>query len=252
MSIYKNNPWTPIKHSIIKDENYSNTIYDKGFVIDSSLESEVIQKLTEIFENNHKLQNKEGGMFYSLYSQDLVYRKQIFDGIDILLRPYLERNFHDFKVVIHSFVVKLPGEKSEFYLHQDTTGVDERKHSPLSLWIPLQDVAVSNGCLGVIPKSQRFFSPFRSISFPAPFDAIQSTVKKYLQPIPMKKGEVLVFDNRILHNSYSNVSDKPRVAVICGLLPKEAKFITCHKPEYVCGGKVELIEHEDDYLLFHS
>ncbi|NBX81403.1 MAG: hypothetical protein EBQ94_13705 [Flavobacteriales bacterium] len=249
MSIYKNNPWTPIKHSIIKDENYSNTIYDKGFVIDSSLESEVIQKLTEIFENNHKLQNKEGGMFYSLYSQDLVYRKQIFDGIDILLRPYLERNFHDFKVVIHSFVVKLPGEKSEFYLHQDTTGVDERKHSPLSLWIPLQDVAVSNGCLGVIPKSQRFFSPFRSISFPAPFDAIQSTVKKYLQPIPMKKGEVLVFDNRILHNSYSNVSDKPRVAVICGLLPKEAKFITCHKPEYVCGGKVELIEHEDDYLL---
>jgi len=249
MSIYKNNPWTPIKHSIIKSENYSNTIYEKGFVIDSTLDNKIIQKLTDLFESKHKLQNKEGGMFYSLYSQDLEYRKQIFDSIDKLLRPYLDLNFYDFKVVIYSFVVKLPGEKSEFYLHQDTTGVDERKYSPLSLWIPLHDVDVSNGCLGVIPKSQRFFSPFRSISFPAPFDVIQSTVKKYLQPLPMKKGEVLIFDNRILHNSYSNISDKPRVAVICGLLPKEATFITCHKPEYKCGGQVELIEHEDDYLL---
>jgi ectoine hydroxylase-related dioxygenase (phytanoyl-CoA dioxygenase family) len=65
----------------------------------------------------------------------------------------------------------------------------------------------------------------------------------------MKAGEVLVFDNRILHHSYQNLSGKARIAVICGLFPEEAKFITCHKPEYRCGEKVELIEHEDSYLL---
>lgn len=249
MSIYLNNPWSPVKHTIFKDEQKAKIIHEKGYFIDTNLDEDILGNLSKLFEKHHDLKGKEGGMFYSLYSQDLNYRKQIFDSVNQLLFPYLSENFKDFKVVIYSFVVKLPGEKSEFYLHQDTTGVDETNFSPLSLWIPLHDVVVSNGCLGIIPNSHGFFSPYRSISFPAPFDAIQPTVKKYLTPLPMKKGEVLIFDNRILHNSYSNQSQTSRIAVICGLIPKEATFITCHKPTYECGGKVELIEHTDDYLL---
>jgi ectoine hydroxylase-related dioxygenase (phytanoyl-CoA dioxygenase family) len=103
--------------------------------------------------------------------------------------------------------------------------------------------------LGVIPHSHKFFTPYRSISFPAPFDEINSTVKKYLHPIEMKRGEVLVFDNRLAHHSYSNLSGKTRIAVVCGLFPKEAKLTTCFKPKYELGGQVELIEHNDDFLL---
>jgi hypothetical protein len=74
-------------------------------------------------------------------------------------------------------------------------------------------------------------------------------VKQYLQPLKMRQGEALIFDNRMMHHSYKNLSGSTRVAVICGLFPQDAVLTTCHKPEYTCGGKVELIEHDDDFLL---
>ncbi len=249
MSIYFNNPWKPAKHSIIKDYSLAAKIENQGFQMENSLSTELLDRLNDLYKQYHNLKSEKGGMFYSIYSQNTEYRKIIHDKIGEILSPILQEYFKDYKMVLNSFVVKISGPQSEFYLHQDTTGLDEWKYSPLSLWIPLQDVDINNGCLGIIPYSQKFFSPYRSISFPAPFDHIQSTVKQYLQPIAMKKGEVLIFDNRMLHHSYSNHSGKDRVAVICGLFPKEAKMMTCHKPDYKCGGTVELIEHEEDFLL---
>lgn len=249
MSIYFNNPWKPALHQIVKSKEMQLELHTKGFSVVSLTNETITNQLLQLYSKSHHIESKNGGMFYSIYSQDLDYRRSVHESILKILLPFLESYFNDYKPVLNSFVVKVAGPKSEFYLHQDTTGLDEWKHSPLSLWIPLQDVDEKNGCLGVIPFSQHFFSPYRSISFPAPFDNIQQTAKQYLSPLRMKVGEVLVFDNRILHHSYANHSGKDRVAVICGLFPKEASMITCHKPVYECGGKVELIEHDDDFLL---
>ena len=251
MSIYLNNPWKAVKHVIFKNDADRDEVFEQGYMLAPKLGKEQLEKLQTLFNSTHNLENGDGGMFYSVYSQDLSYRKKIHEEIGQILQPYLEERFKDYKVMINSFVVKLSGPKSEFYLHQDTTGLDEKKYSPLNLWIPLIDVDESNGCLGIIPKSHKWFSPYRSISFPAPFDTIQSTVKQYLSPTKMKAGEVLIFDNRLLHHSYSNESGETRIAVICGLFPKEAKLETCHKPEYTLGGEVERIEQPDDFLLKH-
>lgn len=251
MSIYLNNPWTPAMHSVIKCDELKDKIFEIGYRVQPFLNSAQVASLLEVFNNNHNWKEYKGGMFYSLYSQDLLYRKKIHEEIGAVLKPLLNDYFKDYKVIINSFVVKLSGPESEFYLHQDTTGLDENKYSPLNLWIPLVDVDEENGCLGIIEKSHHFFTPYRSISFPAPFDHIQSTVKQYLRPVRMKAGEALIFDNRVLHHSYKNLSGKTRVAVVCGLFPEEAELITCHKPEYKCGGEVELIGHDDDFLLKH-
>jgi hypothetical protein len=249
MSIYLNNPWKPVRHDIFRNDKWANELYELGYKIINKVNNNDIVSLLNLFNETHTLKNDEGGMFYSVYSQDIEYRRKIHNEIHKILMLYLQEHFQNFKVMINSFVVKLSGPDSEFYLHQDTTGLDEWKFSPLNLWIPLIEVNEQNGCLGIIEKSHHFFSPYRSISFPAPFDNIQGTVKQYLKPVSMTAGEVLVFDNRMLHNSYKNISGTTRVAVICGLFPKDAKLITCHKPEYKCGGKVELIEHDDDFLL---
>jgi hypothetical protein len=249
MKIFTENSWKPIKHSILKDAELASKINEIGYSIKSMISPNEIDAIMDLFTQNHQIKDKNGGMFYSIYSQDTDYRKKIHFTLGEILKPIINSLCKDYKILLNSFVVKISGPGSEFYLHQDTTSLDEWKFSPLSLWIPLEDVNEKNGCLGVIPKSHHMFSPYRSISFPAPFDAIQSTVKQYLQPIPMKKGDILLFDNRILHHSYTNTSDKIRIAVICGLFPKEATLQTCFKPTYECGGEVEIIEHEDDYLL---
>lgn len=249
MSIYLDNPWSPVPHSIFKENSTKFDLDEKGFSIKKSLGNNELNKLLSLFNNNHSIKVDDGGMFYSIYSQNVEYRKQIHKEIKEILTPIVNEFCKDYKMILNSFVVKYSGPKSGFCLHQDTTGVNEDKYSPISLWIPLDDVSVQNGCLGLIPYSQHFFSPLRSISFPLPFDNIQNEVKKYLMPIPLNKGEILIFDNRLIHDSYVNLSQKHRIALICGLIPQEAQITTCHKPSYEYGGKVELIQHEDDFLL---
>jgi len=249
MGIYSQNPWKPAPFVILKDKAIEERVSEAGFYVKELITKEVLSALKDFYNQNHHFEASEGGMFYSIYSQDLTYRRNIHNFIAEQLRPFVDEICHKYKMVLNSFVIKVSGPQSEFYLHQDTTGLDEWLHSPLSLWIPLQDVDEQNGCLGVIPFSQHFFTPYRSISFPAPFDTIQEEVKKYLVPVRMKAGEVLIFDNRILHHSYANLSGTDRISVICGLFPEEATFLTCHKTDYTCGGEVELIQHSDDFLL---
>jgi len=248
---YLNNPWAPAKQTIIKDPELRGCIETEGFAVRQIIDASQLESLIGLYNDLHNITTDDGGMFYSVYSQDIGYRKRIHVEIGRILKPTFEEHFHDYRTMLNSFVVKAPGANSEFYLHQDTTGLDEWHFSPLSIWIPLDDVNEHNGCLGIVPRSHRFFSPYRSISFPAPFDQISSDVKRFIIPVEMKKGEALIFDNRLVHNSSQNLSGTTRTAVVCGLFPKDAKLITCHKPEYSLGGKVELIEHDDSFLLEH-
>lgn len=246
-----NNPWKPVRHSIFNNDGLADIIHEVGYKVTPFLDQASLNQLQALYDETHQINDARGGMFYSVYSRDLAYRKKIHDRINDILQPILDTKFSNFRVMINSFVIKAPGPKSEFHLHADTTGLDESKYSALNVWIPLLDVDKDNGALALVPKSHKFFTPYRSISFPAPFDHIQSTVKKYLKVIPVKAGEALIFDNRLLHNSPPNTTNQTRVAVVCGLFPKEATMMTCHKENYVLEGKVELIEHNDDFLLTH-
>lgn len=240
--------WQPIPHTIIRDKDIQQEIHEIGYKVVDFLTEEQLNKLSALYKQTHQFEGEKGGMFYSVYSQDLDYRKKVHEGIGAIINDSLATFFKDYKTIINSFIVKANGPESEFYLHQDTTGTDEYKYSPLSIWAPLHDVDLNNGALCVVPKTHHLFSPYRSISFPTPFDHIQGTVKKYLVPIPLKAGQALIFDNRVVHNSVANNSDRPRVAITAGLFPKEAPFITCFK-ENKDDKQIELIAHEDKFLL---
>jgi hypothetical protein len=241
--------WTPKKHDFIVDNELQDVIHEKGYKIIDCLSSELITQLHELYKKEHSFNLDEGGMFYSMYSKDKSYRKRVHEEIGALLKPFLDTYFKDYKNVINAFVIKLPGEKSEFYVHQDTTGLNEFEYSPLSLWIPLHDITQKNGALALIEKSHWFFSPYRSISMPFPFQKINETIKKYLKPLFMKKGEVLFFDNRVIHNSLKNESNEPRVAIICGVFPEKASFLTCFHDVKQPDSAIELIEHDENFLL---
>ncbi|MDG1332100.1 MAG: phytanoyl-CoA dioxygenase family protein [Crocinitomicaceae bacterium] len=240
--------WKPVKHVVFKDDELAEQIHSTGFSTFEGLSAEQLSQLNDLFDAEHSFDVKEGGMFYSMYSRDKEYRKRVHETIAKILQPTLERQFKDYKNVVNAFVVKLPGEKSEFYVHQDTTAMDEFRFSPLSLWIPLHDITPENGALAIIVKTHWFFSPYRGVSFAFPFKKINDTIKKYLKPVFMKAGEVMCFDNRIIHNSMANTSDKPRIAVICGIFPKEATFQTCYRaPEE--NSPIELYNHPDSYMM---
>lgn len=239
--------WQPVRHTIFKNDELADTIHKTGFAVVSFLNEEQLAALKDLYHQTHNIEERKGGMFYSVYSQDLEYRTHIHHQIETIIDTALRAYIQDYKTIINSFIVKASGPESEFYVHQDTTGLDEWKYSPLSFWIPLTDITKDNGALCLMPQSQWLFSPYRSISFDPPFQNIVSKVRGYLEPIYMKAGQALIFDNRVIHNSLPNLSGHERVVVMSGVFPKNAELITCFKAE--TDAPIELIAHEDDYLL---
>jgi hypothetical protein len=241
--------WKPASRPYLNDPETEVALQDVGYKIVGRLTSAEIQKLNDLYADLHHFEKPNGGMFYSVYSRDLLYRNKVHNGIGQILDPIYGKLFNDYKSVLNSFIVKVSGPESEFSLHQDSTGLDEMKYSCLSIWIPLQDTGTDNGCMCVVPHSHKMFSPYRGISFPQAFDSISDTVRQYLQPIEMKAGDILLFDNRLVHNSVVNSSGQDRIVIMSGIFPEEASILSCYKDMSNIKNPIELIEQEDDYLL---
>lgn len=238
----------PIRHKVFKDDAIRNVLHETGYTIVPFLDENQINLLRTLYNNEHILEMQNGGMFYSLYSKDLAYRKRIHEAIANIVSPSFEKYFIDYKNIVNIFITKVSGIESEFYLHQDSTALNEFEHSALSVWIPLQNITENNGALAVVEKSHFLFSPYRAITIKSPFQNIQSTIKEYLKPLYLKAGEAIFFDSRLLHNSLPNLSGEDRLVVLCGIFPKSAKFINCFK-DSTENSKIELIEQEDNFIL---
>jgi len=244
--------WEPRLHEVIKDSNLKKELHEIGYVVHGNIGAENISKLKALYQELHKFNTPKGGNFYSLYSDDLTYRKKVHDTIGNILYPFYDELFINYKSVINSFIIKVPGPESEFTLHQDSTGLDELTYSPLSIWIPLQDTNMENGTLCVVPKSHGFFYPFRGISFSSPFQHFENLLRAYLVPLDLKSGDIVMFDNRIVHYSHLNKSNTDRVVVMSGLFPKEAKLEACYRDESVSDSPIEVYSQPEDFLLTNT
>lgn len=242
----KTKPSKVLKNNIISDNEIKEELKNKGYSI-AKIESDFLKKLTLIFEQNHSFNEDVGSMFYSVYSQNIHYRRKINIEIDNILKPFYDNLFNNYKTVLNSFIVKTPGKGSEFQPHQDSTGLDETIYSPLSIWIPLDDVNESNGCIFLIPKSHHLAPIYRGISMKPNFESIKNEIREFFVPIPLKKGEILIFDNRLIHTSSENISGKDRIVVMSGIFPKEARLISCYLDKK--NNEIEIYEQLDDFLI---
>ena len=99
--------------------------------------------------------------------------------------------------------------------HQDNGVVTEAADATdmLTVWFPLMDTDVSNGCLQVVPRSHRGdllthcpgYHGAAGLQIPENlFDAPAAT------PVPLRKGGVLLLTKKTVHSSLPNVSDRIR------------------------------------------
>ena len=77
----------------------------------------------------------------------------------------------------------------------------------LTVWMPLNEATVENGCLQVIPRSHRVgLEPHcpvgYTVAIPEKVIPTQAAV-----PLPMKPGSVLLMTQRTVHSSLDNVTD---------------------------------------------
>lgn len=199
---------------------------EQGYVIVPLLGKDDIKKLQAIY-SEHERDSKVGLPFYtSIWSESPQYRVVIDAELKKILVAALSRYLLDCQPVFANFMVKHPGDSSQLIPHQDWNFVDETRYDSVTVWCPLIDVNENNGNLQVVPGSHRLKNFIRGRFFDAPFQSLlDDVIKSKLQNMPMKAGEALILNSRLIHASPPNYSSIVRVAASVVMAPAEAELI---------------------------
>lgn len=224
-----NEEQTRMRVPIFKDDSVQAFFDQNGYALLPALGPEEVKTLLD-FYNDLELKDEKGfGFHISMDQKDKSLVGTILDKLMEVALPKMSVHFRDSKAFVGSYVIKEPNPTSVVPVHQDWSFVeDERRHSSLTCWVPLVDVDLNNGALGVIKGSHRFFKNFRpspSPQVPSPLSEHMFSIFPYLELVPMKAGQMLVFDNRTFHGSPPNSSNGKRVAFGIGMTQRDAKLV---------------------------
>jgi hypothetical protein len=194
-----------------------------GYLVIDFLSQEQVEKLKFIFFETKLSYNKT--FYSSSFIEDIEKKQEISKKIDGVLNEKVVDCFSNFKKLGGVFLVKPSGPESIMPIHQDWTVVDESIFDAMTIWIPLQDTTEENGCIKILPKSHRLSTALRAPTLQNPLQEILTEAEKLMIPLPMKAGQAFVFSHALLHASFPNLSNEPRLAVAYGMLHQEAELL---------------------------
>ena len=241
--------------SLFKNPEYQKELNEKGYVLIDFANAQEIETLLNIHTEKSKKYEGDYGFHVSLDDADKENVKQLSNGIKSVLQPLVDAQFENPKIFTASFVIKEPGLQNIVPPHQDWSFTDESNYYSLTVWTPLVDVNLENGALGVIDGSHRFFSHPRSSPSPqskSPLSDHAFTLFPYMKVIPMKVGQALVFDNRTIHASPPNTTDKPRIAAGIGVTFAEAPLRHYYQIPESAEEKLNVYEVDTDFFTFYD
>jgi hypothetical protein len=191
-----------------------------------------------------------GDVFATPLSHDFDYRRRVFEGIRPVVQAHLRRLLPRHKLAMAAFVTKGPETKTgKLPLHQDWWIVDNRVRRALHVWCPLVDVDARSACLKVVAASHRLLNNPYPINprYRTEYHASRELLDTMATSLPMPAGWAVVYDQRLLHGSDENLSNRTRVAFNCIMIPEDVKPVL-----YCWDGKSEtrldVMEVEEGYL----
>jgi hypothetical protein len=125
----------------------------------------------------------------------------------------------DVSVSVGHAIFKPAGAGAPTPWHQDEAYWDPSlTYESISLWMPLQEATVENGCLWFMPGSHRWpVVPHQSIGGDIRIhglEMVDTTILKDAVACPLPPGGVTIHLDRCAHYAGPNVSDVPRRALI--------------------------------------
>jgi hypothetical protein len=142
---------------------------------------------------------------------------------------------------------KHPGRDTAVAPHRDLPMVEAGVDRMVRVFLALMDMDDTDGCLWVSPGSHRLPATRQGFatrpSVPAP-----AVCWPHLQPVPLRAGQAILFDARLLHGSKANLGDRARVAATIALVPTDARLVY-HAPSV--DRDDEVIEYDVDVEFFH-
>lgn len=185
--------------------------------------------------------------FYSPVADE---KRAAHDGIAATLVDPIRSTFVDHRSVLHNFVINWPGDDGGLVLHQHSTVVDPTRFRSVIVWCALNDADETNGTLHVVPRShavQQGPRPERSPSWHEPHT--EQLLAEHLVSVPVRAGQALVFDNQLLHCSFPNRSDAPRITAGAAVIPRGAQPRVY---EWVDDSTVDVYRLDPEFFLTHQ
>ncbi len=150
----------------------------------------------------------------------MIAHPNVLDAVESVLGPNL-------LVRDSGWFVKMPGDKKYISWHQDATYWGLHPPKVTTAWIALSDSIPENGCMRVVPGSQKNpILPHRETY--AAENALSrgqeigvEVDEKQVVDIVLQSGQMSLHDIAIVHGSKANTSYKPRIGLAVRYMPPE-------------------------------
>jgi hypothetical protein len=225
-------------------------LVDQGYCVLPAMDHAGLNTLLRFYFEHLRGQVGQDGFYRSISDIDKSRTALLNHTIKGLLMLHLRQFFSDIRPIVGSYMVKPPGAEA-MAAHQDWTFVDnEPDFESYTCWMPLVDTDSENGMLGVVPGSHsEYLRPRASPSpqFPRGFPETDETYSR-LRYLPLRAGEAVVFNHRVIHASLPNTSGQDRPALILAFTSFEATLV--HITLSAASGKEELLKYAVDEKFF--
>jgi ectoine hydroxylase-related dioxygenase (phytanoyl-CoA dioxygenase family) len=205
----------------LRDPDLNARLRTHGYLVVDLLDADGVAELRSLADDVHD--TPRTGWVTDFYEPDPAIKRAIADGLRRVFRPSIERLFVDHHSILHNFVLNWPGEGGGLKLHQHSSVIDDTTNRSVLMWCAVSRTTEENGTLHVIPRShliQQGPCPERAESWHEQHEP--QLLRDHLVSVPLEPGQALIFDNQLLHCSFSNSTDEPRVAAAVVVIPSEA------------------------------
>jgi ectoine hydroxylase-related dioxygenase (phytanoyl-CoA dioxygenase family) len=213
---------------IFKNPEHQHFFEKNGYLLLPALEEEDVNALKNLYATLGIKDEKGYGFHVGMDNKDKSIVAQMSEVIANIALPRIEQELEDVQLFTSSFVVKEPHPQGVVPPHQDWSFVEnEDDYCSVTCWIPLQDVTMDNGCMGLLKGSNHFFNNHRPSPSPqvgTPLKKHMFTIFPFLDLLEMKAGDALFFNNKTIHASPPNITDQTRLAIGLGFAQKEAQL----------------------------
>jgi ectoine hydroxylase-related dioxygenase (phytanoyl-CoA dioxygenase family) len=195
---------------------------EQGYLVVDLLDPAACADLRAAYEDLEHGNQWDGefatGFHTTMYDERVEYRRAVFSLIGGALQPALEPILADHRLCLANFTVKLPGG-DPVPGHLDWNFVDEAVASSATVWCALEDVPEEHGALTMLRGSHRNVDFIRPVNV-RDYDRHTSLASGDRVPVPVRAGQAVIMDNRMVHGSLTNRSDRTRVAASVVVAPR--------------------------------
>lgn len=232
---------------VFRDEQVEQHFSDHGYVVIDALDEQGVAELSELHAATAG--GRPSGYQVSVSMAPSEEKRKIGEGLRAAYARYLAPALYEHKVLATGFISKGVEGESTVQGHVDWSMVDETRHRSVNMWIALCDTDASNGALAVVPGSHRLPLTRRGWDTPPALTVPREVIAEHLKLMPMRAGQAIAYEPRVIHGSPGNTSGRLRLAATVCVTGPDVQPV-----HYVAGLEDDgaLREFEVDAEFFHQ